>query len=265
MKSIYQELVQNAFEAMAEGDYEEALSLSGQAISEDEDEPEAFIIAGAALLEMARYEEAVRFLEQGLIRAPEDAECQAMLGFGYFSLWNFEMAELAIEGALRRDVRLAEAHYWWGLLLERQGRFLEAEEAIYRAYLLSPRHFPLPFRVPREAFRRSVEEAIMMLPAGMIRALSELTIYISDFPSATLPGEEGVDPLISGLFSGIPRENAEPFPLVPDNRIYLFQRNIERVATDHAELVEEIRQTLEREVGFYLGLSSDGVGEEGFA
>ena len=47
------------------------------------------------------------------------------------------------------------------------------------------------------------------------------------------------------------------------NTIYLFQRNIERVARDREDLVEQIRITLYHELGHYLGFEEedmDGLG-----
>jgi predicted Zn-dependent protease with MMP-like domain len=41
--------------------------------------------------------------------------------------------------------------------------------------------------------------------------------------------------------------------------IHLFQRNLERIARDEEELVEEIRITLFHEIGHRLGFDEEGV------
>ena len=47
--------------------------------------------------------------------------------------------------------------------------------------------------------------------------------------------------------------------------IYLFKRNLERMARDEAHLAEEIRITLFHEIGHLLGLDEDEVASMGLA
>jgi len=78
-------------------------------------------------------------------------------------------------------------------------------------------------------------------------------------PSATPPD-------ILGLFVGPTiHDLAEDFPAQLPPSIYLFQRNLERMARDEEHLTEEIRVTLFHEIGHLLGLDEDGVAELGLA
>ena len=65
-------------------------------------------------------------------------------------------------------------------------------------------------------------------------------------------------------FDGTPLpDTADAVELRP-NYIYLFQRNLERIARDREDLIEQITITLHHELGHYLGLDEDEV-EDGRA
>ena len=69
-----------------------------------------------------------------------------------------------------------------------------------------------------------------------------------------------------GLFVGPTiHDLAEDFPAQLPPSIYLFQRNLERMARDEEHLAEEIRITLFHEIGHLLGLDESGVAELGLA
>jgi predicted Zn-dependent protease with MMP-like domain len=48
-------------------------------------------------------------------------------------------------------------------------------------------------------------------------------------------------------------------------RIFLFKRNLEKVAQSRPELVEQIQVTVKHEVGHYLGLDEDEIDRLGLA
>jgi predicted Zn-dependent protease with MMP-like domain len=49
------------------------------------------------------------------------------------------------------------------------------------------------------------------------------------------------------------------------NSIYVFQRNLERIAKDRADLIEQIRITLYHELGHYLGFEEEDMDDLGLA
>jgi predicted Zn-dependent protease with MMP-like domain len=61
------------------------------------------------------------------------------------------------------------------------------------------------------------------------------------------------------LFHGIPRTEKSVFFSSPPDRIFLYQRNIEAVCANEAEVRRQIRATLLHEVGHYFGLSEDDL------
>jgi predicted Zn-dependent protease with MMP-like domain len=121
----------------------------------------------------------------------------------------------------------------------------------------------MAFRVNREVFERLVEKALERLPEEYKKYFTNITIMVEDYPSKV--DVEKVDQkngLLLGLFSGVPFPNKGgffniPYPL-PD-RIFLYQRNIEKICSNEEELIEQIRKTLIHEVGHYFGLSDEDL------
>ena len=89
-------------------------------------------------------------------------------------------------------------------------------------------------------------------------------MLIHDLPSDELLAEGTLAPDLLGLFVG-PSKREESVldgaPAMPV--VYVFQRNIERIARDRQELIEEARITLLHELGHYLGLEEDELHELG--
>jgi predicted Zn-dependent protease with MMP-like domain len=115
----------------------------------------------------------------------------------------------------------------------------------------------------------SADDALAELPDPFIAAMKEhLALMVEPFPSQALLTTEDppLDPGLLGLYNGTPLPEREPTHLsgrLPD-RIYLFQRNIERAASDRETLVREIAITLYHEIGHFLGMSEEDLEELDF-
>ena len=69
-----------------------------------------------------------------------------------------------------------------------------------------------------------------------------------------------------GLFDGVPLpETGDPEAMLRPNRIFLFQRNLERMSASREELQEQIRVTLYHELGHYLGFEEEDMDDLGLA
>ena len=94
-------------------------------------------------------------------------------------------------------------------------------------------------------------------------------MIVQDLPEEELleVGDVGeVSPDMLGLFDGVPLpETGEDGVVLRPNRIYLFQRNLERMSATRAELDEQIRITLYHELGHYLGFEEEDMDDLGLA
>ncbi len=118
----------------------------------------------------------------------------------------------------------------------------------------------MPFRVTREEFTALAEAALARIPQTFRKRLKNISIIVEDYPSRE--DALGVDSTrhdLLGLFAGSGYPAKDRFftpPSLPD-KVYLYQRNIERYCSSKEELSEEIRKTLLHEIGHYFGLSEE--------
>lgn len=119
----------------------------------------------------------------------------------------------------------------------------------------------------RRDFEKLVSEAVSALPDQFLSQLDNVEIVVEDFPSDEILHYEGIDSEydLLGYYEGVPLtergEAGEPF--LPD-RITIFQKPIEAVATDRADLVNEIQRTVVHEVAHYFGIDEDRLEELGW-
>jgi len=105
----------------------------------------------------------------------------------------------------------------------------------------------------RRKFEALVAQALHVLPKAFREKLTNVVIIVEDLP----PEQAQSEGLLLGLFHGIPRTEKSVFFSSPPDRIFLYQRNIEAVCSNEAEVRRQIRATLLHEVGHYFGLSED--------
>ncbi len=266
MAATREDLLEEAWSALEEGDYESAVDYGEQVLMRHPEDADARHVVGAGLLEMGEAESAIPHLERELATHEDDPEILADLGGAQFESLRFEHARDTLTRALALDKKLARAHHWLGLLEERVKNDRAAKKHLGEATRLAPEAYPQPFRVTDAEFLSLVEEAIGDLPEDFRASLENLDIVVEPIPDdETLAGDPPLSPVILGLHVGTPADERPPSGAggqLP-NVIFLFQRNIERASRDHDHLVEEIRITLLHEIGHYLGLDEDEVEERG--
>jgi len=259
-------IVEAIYDALDRGDPGEALDLVERALErEPEEDPVLLFLGGCALLELDRPDGACELLSRAVSADPEDAEFRANLSFALFRACRFEEAALESRRAIESDRGMPDAHAVHALVLERQGRFPEADEHFAKAAAIDPDGFPFPVRISRAQFEAEVARAADLLPARFRRLLSEVAVTVEDLPSEEILREERppLDPELLGLFVGLSlpeRSSLDTVPRLPP-RILLFQRNLERHTADLAELRKEIAITVYHELGHYLGLDEDDLEE----
>lgn len=249
------------YEALDAGDAERALAQANEELQRQANDPVLHFLAGVALLDLDRIDEAVGRLGAAVELDPEDAEFRARLALARYHGLQLDLARDEAKRALELDERLPEAHDVLGLVLELDGDLDGADRCFERAHGLDPESFPRPVRLGREAFEQRVRDAGERLPDRFRRHLDEVAVTVEPVPPLELLQAEqpALDPALLGLFVGVSLPERSHFSaggeLPP--RIYLFQRSLERFARDGDELVEQIAVTVYHELGHYLGLDED--------
>jgi len=115
----------------------------------------------------------------------------------------------------------------------------------------------------REHFVKVVEEALDSLPQEFRGRIKNVAILVEDFApnqSPTQPGQQRR--LLLGIFHGVPATKTSVFDLpTGPAHIVLYQKNIEAVCPNEAEVRHQIRQTLMHELGHYFGMTEEQLGD----
>ena len=115
----------------------------------------------------------------------------------------------------------------------------------------------------REHFIRLVEEVLDSLPTEFRERIHNLAVLVEDRPRMRkkprgLGGKIGPRKprsLLMGVFQGVPATQKSVFDLCAGpNRIILYQKNIEAVCSNEAEVRHEVRHTVLHELGHYFGM-----------
>jgi predicted Zn-dependent protease with MMP-like domain len=259
------QLIEAIYDALDASEPARALQLVQATLGREElDDPVLHFLAGVALRELDRPDQAARELGRAVELDPDDAEFRANLAFALFSACRFSDAEQAARQAILTDARLPDAHYALALVLERcESSQAAAEDAFRRAAELDPEAYPAPRRSSREAFESLVRSASDQLPERFQRPLSEVVVSVENLPSDEILRSESIplDPELFGLFVGVPltaRTTFAPGGELPP-RVLIFQCTLERCFPVEAQLVEEIARTLYHELGHYLGMDEDDL------
>lgn len=227
-------------------------------------------LLGDTYLAMGRAADAEVQFRAVLAQDPDCPSSRCWLAMCLFLQWKFDEAEKAVAAARELPDAIVDAHVVHAALLERRGKFDEAEALFEHASALAPEKYPLPVRMPRLEFDREVRRAARKLPRQFRQCLDRVPIVVQDLPDEALakgPDREEVGPDILGLFDGVSlpeTSEMESFQITPST-IYLFQRNLERAARDREDLIEQIRITLWHELAHYLGFEEEDMDDLGLA
>lgn len=264
-------VVQRIEALLDEDKLDEGLEAIQDALAAGQGNPlDLTFLLGDTYLALGRAADAERQFRAVLEQDPDCPSSRCWLAMSLFLQWRFDEAEAAVQAA--RDVpgALVDADVIHGALLERRGRFDEAEPFFLRASAAAPDKFPPPVRMSRADFDREVRKAARKLPRQFRQCLDRVPVVVQDVPAVSLA--EGTDrdevgPDILGLFDGVPLPETSSFdmPQTRPNTIYLFQRNLERAAQDRDDLIEQIRITLYHELAHYLGFEEEDMDDMGLA
>lgn len=118
-----------------------------------------------------------------------------------------------------------------------------------------------------EEFMKVVEQAFEHLPDQFKEGIENLSVTVEDYPTQDIVADMKLRSKheLLGLYQGTPLTARGTWygmaPVVPD-RIFLYQKNIEREGGRHLE--EIIRDVLIHEIGHYFGMSEDEIQDAGY-
>jgi tetratricopeptide (TPR) repeat protein len=249
LDDTYLEAMLNAAELYIHplGEFDSAIQMCDAALdlAENDDEiVDALLLKFDALLGKNQIEEAKALC----IRFPkgpfENPNHSFLVGRAFYEVGNTEEAAPLIEEAATSNPNNAEAFYYLGLVRDDHGDTAGATEAFLRSRELDLELPPAAWSLTRETFAVTVERAVEGLDPTLRSHLQVDDVYVSDVPGVEVV-VDGVDPRALLLLDGL---GGPPEGDRPSARLFVYQRNVERIA-GAVELVEaEIRGALEREI-----------------
>ena len=254
--------------ALDDGDYEQAAELASNAVREHPGDVDLLQLYAEALWSLQDFTDAREIYRQLTKHDADVAEWWAALAQCHFMLLEFDAAGRDAKRA-NEIAEIADAYDVLGRLAERDADLAAADRACRRAHEIDSEAFIVPHRLPEEAFRLLVQEALDDIPARFRHALdSDVAILVEPTPALDLlrGGTPPLSPDLLGLYVGTPLpERASSFSVtsLPD-RVYLFQRNIEHVCATRDEVIEQVRITVVHELGHYFGFSDEDLEERDF-
>jgi predicted Zn-dependent protease with MMP-like domain len=209
-----------------------------------------------ALNDLGEAAEAQSRADEVLQRQPGNTDAQYERAVALFELCRFKDAKTAFTKLLSDKEHAPHAHQHLGLLLEREGRWADADEHFRKARQLSPSDFPEPQLLSTPEFKQAVDRAVANLPVDMRRDLKGIPVTAEELPKDEdlLSGDPPLSPTILGLFRGPPlSDDCSAEDGAPCRSVALYRRNLGRAVTTREELLEQIRVTLLHEVGHLRG------------
>lgn len=247
-------------------DFEEAERLCDDAldlVESDEERVDALLLKFDALLGQNRLEAARELCERFPPPPYENPAHAFLVGRAFYEVSETRRAMPLIEEATRVTPDSAEAFYYLGLIRDEQG----AEGAATRAFLRS-RELDLAMAEPAwslssATFMETVLSVVETLPDTSRALLDTSAIYVAAMPGAEMV-VDGVDPravlMLDALSPPPPTEGQQPEGSAL--RLFVYQRNLERIAGSIEHLVSELRAALESELTAYLGETQAEAEEE---
>jgi tetratricopeptide (TPR) repeat protein len=249
LDDTYLEAMLNAAEVYIHplGEYDEAIRMCEMALelAENDDEAvDALLLEFDALLGKGELD-AARELCKGFPAGPfENPNHTFLVGRAFYEIGDIERALPLIDDSTRRNPKNSEAFYYLGLIRDERGDTAAGTQAFLRSRELDLELPPPSWMLTPETFLMTVQRAVALLDPRLRGFVREGEVYVCDVPGIEVV-VDGVDPrailLLDGLAIG-PNNEA------PNARLFVYQRNVERLAGS-VELIEnELRNALEREI-----------------
>lgn len=253
----------------SQGDTEFALQLCDEAaelVVEREDAVEIGLLRAEAHLARGEPDVAGRMLDALPSGADEPGQ-QLRIGRALIELDRPGEAVACLTKACELADPAADAHYLLGLAHDAAGELSAALEAFVRVHRLDQDEPAACWSLAVEQFAAAAQEALAGLPEPLGALLEHARVHLSDRPPLELVCE-GVDPRAGAHVVGVPTDEPgeRSAAATPRGRrelgagsarataVFVYQRNIERLAGSPAAVMQEIQRSLGLEAAALLGL-----------
>jgi predicted Zn-dependent protease with MMP-like domain len=262
----WEEISQSIARLIAAGEMDEAEKELRKVARQFNDEPSFHLLKGDTLWAGGDVEGGFASYQKALDLAPDSIDCMGAMALALYEFVDFKGAYAVATRALDHpdlpDTARADLYDLLSCLAERDGDFKESDRLSALATTIDPDAYPPPYRLTAAKFQKIADHAVEDLPEEFLRALREnLAMVIEPVPPVAILESEDppLSPSLLGLYTGVPlpeRESSTSPPSLPDV-IHLFQRNIEREASNADEIRDQITITVYHEIGHYFGMDED--------
>jgi len=247
LDDTYLEAMLNAAEVYIHplGEFDEAISMCDQALdlAETDDETvDALLLKFDALLGKGELEEAAEVCARFPHGPFENPSHVFLVGRAYYEIGDIDHAQPLIEEAARANPRNPEAYYYLGLVRDERGDTRAATQAFLRSRELDLEANPPPWTLSHETFELTAKRAFAALDEHLRSYLREEEVYVADVPGVEVV-VDGVDPRALLLIDGVGSAGS-----TLSARVFVYQRNVERLAGSVEQVEAEVLSALEREI-----------------
>jgi len=249
LDETYLEAMLNAAEVYIHplAEFDDAIEMCNQALDlaeTDEEIIDALLLKFDALLGKGDAKEAATVIgrvPEGPYKNPNHT---FLIGRAYYEVGDIDRAGELIEEAAGREPHHAETHYYLGLVRDERGDAKGATEAFLRCRELDIDSAPPPWATTRDVFAKAVHRALASLDPVLTRYVRDADVHVSDVPGIELVAD-GIDPRALVLLDGLGSPDSPPQNAT---RIFVYQRNIERLAGGADRVEAEVLSAFEREI-----------------
>jgi predicted Zn-dependent protease with MMP-like domain len=209
-------------------------------------------------------EPALAIAQENARAFPESADLQHALGRTLMELERHDEAVPWLEEACYLDADFAEAWYDLALVRAELGDLSGMRAAFTEVYEIDTAEPLPPLLFTPDRVQEWAQRAFDMLPREIQDRVSDVPVFIAEYPDRWILDDAPWDPRLLGLFDGPTWAELRGEGVTGHSpHIYLFQRNLERLAQDPREMAREVRVTVHHELGHYLGLDEHDLDERG--
>ncbi|MFO0672819.1 MAG: tetratricopeptide repeat protein [Polyangiaceae bacterium] len=253
LDDTYFEAMLNASEVLLHplGEWEEAISMCEDAheLAETaEEQADCLLLKVEALIALGRSDDALKTMSLIPDKPFENPSYTFLIGRSYYELGRLEKAAPYIEDAARRDALSADAQYYLGLVRDERGDARGATEALLRSRGIDAQRLPPTWSPSPDTFASMVRGVLSRLDVALARYVRGADVFVVDLPGPEIVVEASTRARSCSSSRPLPPKKAARGPL----RLFVYQRNVERVAGSLEAMEEETAGALEREIASFF-------------